>query len=205
MRPAADVRAPSRDDITGLVLAGGRATRMGGSDKGLVEFGGRTLVERVLERLRPQVASLLISANRNVERYRALGACPVLLDADDGLEPFPGPLAGMLAGLRAARTPWVAVVPCDAPFLPADLVCHLADALAGSRAAVAYGGPKIEPLFCLLNVDLADDLAAALAHGERRAEGWLRGVAAAPAVFPLPEAFANLNTLAELRAHDGHR
>lgn len=192
---------PSRDDITGLVLAGGRATRMGGVDKGLVEFGGRTLVERVIDRLRPQVAGMMISANRNIERYRAFG-CPVLLDADEGLEPFPGPLAGMLAGLRAAPTPWVATVPCDAPFLPVDLVSRLAASLAGSRAAVASVGDLMEPVFCLLHADLADDLAASLAHGERRTESWLRSVGVAPAVFLLPESFANLNTLQELRARD---
>lgn len=175
---------------------------MGGVDKGLVEFGGRTLVERVIERLQPQVKSALISANRNVDRYRGFGH-PVLLDADDGLEPFPGPLAGILAGLRSATTPWLAVVPCDAPFLPADLVAHLAAALAGARAAVAHVGDKMEPVFCLLHVDLVDDLAAALANGERRTESWLRSVGAAPAVFLVAETFANFNTLQELRARNG--
>lgn len=198
------MHTPTRDEITGLVLAGGQATRMGGIDKGLVDFGGRTLVERVIGRLRPQVAGIVISANRNLDRYRALGF-PVVLDAQDGLEPFPGPLAGVLAGLRAAPTAWLAVVPCDAPFLPADLVRHLADALAGSRAAVAYVGATIEPMFCLLHTELADDLASMLTNGERRAEAWLRGVVAAPAVFMLPENFANLNTLQDLRARDGQR
>jgi len=198
------MHAPTPDHITGLVLAGGRATRMGGIDKGLVEFDGRALIERAIARLRPQVAEVLISANRSLDRYRAFGF-PVLLDADEGLEPFPGPLAGMLAGLRAARTPWLAVVPCDAPFLPTDLVSRLADSLAGSRAAVVRVGERTEPLFCLLHVDLADDLAAALAHGERRAEAWLRGVGAAPALFLVAENFANLNTLQDLHAHDGRQ
>jgi molybdopterin-guanine dinucleotide biosynthesis protein A len=198
------MHAPTPDHITGLVLAGGRATRMGGIDKGLVEFDGRALIERAIARLRPQVAEMLISANRSLDRYRAFGF-PVLLDEDEGLEPFPGPLAGMLAGLRAARTPWLAVVPCDAPFLPTDLVGRLADSLAGSRAAVVRVGERIEPLFCLLHVDLADDLAAALAHGERRAEAWLRGVGAAPTLFLVAESFANLNTLQDLDAHDGRQ
>jgi molybdenum cofactor guanylyltransferase len=189
---------PLQHEITGLVLAGGRGTRMGGVDKGLVEVEGRTLVERVIERLRPQVGPMLISANRNLDRYRAFGY-PVLLDAEEGLEPFPGPLAGMLAGLRAATTPWIATAPCDAPFLPADLVTHLVEALAGARAAVAYVGDTIQPVFCLLHVDLADDLAGALAHGERRVEAWLRGIGAAPALFLLAESFANFNTLRELR------
>jgi len=194
---------PAREEITGLILAGGQATRMGGIDKGLVELRGRTLVERVIGRLQPQVAAVIISANRNIDRYRAFGF-PVVLDAEDGLEPFPGPLAGMLAGLRAATTPWLAVIPCDAPFLSGELVSRLADALAGSRAAVAYVGDTIEPMFCLLHTDLAEDLATSLAHGERRAEVWLRGIGAAPAVFPLAENFANLNTLQELRARDAH-
>jgi molybdopterin-guanine dinucleotide biosynthesis protein A len=195
------MQTPNRAEITGLVLAGGRAARMGGIDKGLVEFGGRRLVERVIERLSPQVGSLLISANRNIDTYRALGL-PVLLDANDGPEPFPGPLAGMLAGLRAARTPWLATAPCDAPFLPADLVRRLAASLGVSRASVAYVGDAIEPVFCLLQTDLADDLAAALAHGERRAAAWLRGIGAAPAVFPRGDDFANFNTLQDVRAHD---
>jgi len=194
---------PNRAEITGLVLAGGRAARMGGIDKGLAEFGGRTLVERVIERIRPQVGPLLISANRNIDTYRAFGF-PVLLDATDGLEPFPGPLAGMLAGLRAAGTPWLAAVPCDAPFLPVDLVSRLADSLGTGRAAMACVGDRVEPVFCLLHVDLADDLAAALVNGERRAEAWLRGIGAAPAAFLQTDSFANLNTLQELRARDGH-
>ena len=195
------MHAPRREEITGLVLAGGRATRMGGVDKGLVEFAGRTLVERVIGRLAPQVGSLMISANRNIDTYRALGF-PVLLDAADGLEPFPGPLAGLLAGLRAATTPWLAAVPCDAPFLPLDLVRRLLASLGSARAAMASVGDRAEPLFCLLHVGLADPLASALANGERRAETWLRGVGAAPAVFLQPESFANLNTLQELRARD---
>lgn len=193
--------APTREDITGLILAGGRATRMGGVDKGLVELRGRTLIERVIERLQPQVDGIVISANRNIDRYREFGF-PVVLDAEDGLEPFPGPLAGILAGLRETPTPWTVVVPCDAPFLPANLVAHLADALAGSRAAVAYVGDTIEPMFCLLHTDLAGELAQALVHGERRAEVWLRGIGAAPALFPRAENFANLNTLQELRARN---
>lgn len=192
---------PSREEITGLVLAGGRGARMGGVDKGLVEFDGRALVERVIERIRPQVGPLLISANRNLAAYRAFGY-PVLPDADDGLEPFPGPLAGLLAGLRAATTRWLAAVPCDAPFLPLDLVSRLTASLGTSRAAMASVSDRAEPVFCLLHVELADELSTALAHGERRAEAWLRSVGAAPAVFLQPEQFANLNTLQELRARD---
>lgn len=198
------MRTPGRAEITGLVLAGGRGWRMGGIDKGLVDFGGRTLVERVIERLQPQVGALMISANRNLDAYRAFGF-PVLLDAQDSLEPFPGPLAGLLAGLRAAKTSWLAAVPCDAPFLPLDLVDRLAASLGGSRAAMASVGERAEPVFCLLHQELAEDLSAALRNGERRTETWLRSVGAAPAVFLQVEQFANLNTLQELRARDGRR
>lgn len=198
------MQPPSRAEITGLVLAGGRGLRMGGIDKGLARFGGRTLVERVIERLQPQVGPLLVSANRNLDAYRAFGH-PVLLDADDGPEPFPGPLAGVLAGMRAATTLWLAAVPCDAPFLPLDLVSRLAASLCGSRAAMASVGGRAEPVFCLLRVDLADDLAAALRNGERGVESWLRGAGAVPAVFLQAEQFANLNSLQELRARDAHR
>jgi molybdenum cofactor guanylyltransferase len=198
------MHTPNRSEITGLVLAGGRATRMGGVDKGLVQLNGRALVERVIERLRAQVSTILVSANRSIDTYRGFGF-PVLLDADDGLEPFPGPLAGMLAGLRATATPWLTVAPCDAPFLPSDLVRRLADSLGASRAAVAYAGETIEPLFCLLHVDLAQDLAAALANGDRRAEAWLRGIGAAPAPFLVPQCFANLNTLQDVLVHHGRQ
>lgn len=195
------MQIPPRTEISGLILAGGRATRMGGVDKGLVEYRARTLIEHVLERLQPQVAGMLISANRNLERYRAFGV-PVLPDDGAGPEPFPGPLAGMLAGLRACPTPWLAVVPCDAPLLPINLVSHLAEALVAPRAVAAYVGDRIEPMFCLLHVGLADDLAQTLAQGERRAETWLRQIGAAPAKFMHDEPFANFNTLQQLQAHD---
>jgi molybdenum cofactor guanylyltransferase len=193
------MQAPSRQEITGLALCGGRGSRMGGADKGLLQFGGQTLVSRVIERLRPQVGPLLISANRNLEAYRAFDL-PVLTDADEAvhLEPFPGPLAGLLAGLRGARTPWLAAVPCDAPLLPLDLVRRLAAAVGTAPAAMASVGGRAEPLFCLLRVALAADLAAALARGERSAVAWLRGAGAVPVAFADPDEFANLNTPQEL-------
>ena len=117
---------PSRAAITGLVLAGGRGQRLGGVDKGLQPWHGRALVDHAIERLAPQVAEVMISANRNAADYASRGA-RVLADAHGD---FRGPLAGMLAGLRAAATPWLAVVPCDSPRLPIDLVERLARGLA---------------------------------------------------------------------------
>jgi molybdopterin-guanine dinucleotide biosynthesis protein A len=137
--------------VTGLVLAGGRGRRLGGADKGLLALHGRPLVVHVRDRLSPQVQALLISANRHAADYAALGV-PVLGDAAAGLPPAAdgqprGPLAGMLAGLRHAPTPWLACVPTDAPALPADLVQRLAQAAAqaGAHAALAVtpGAPTL--------------------------------------------------------------
>jgi molybdopterin-guanine dinucleotide biosynthesis protein A len=196
--------APGADAITGLVLAGGRGMRMGGIDKGLQSWHGRPLAAHAVARLAPQVAAVMISANRHAPAYAALAA-RVLADAQPG---FPGPLAGILAGLRAASTPWLAVVPCDAPWLPGDLVARLATGVAGgapgavARRVHADGRQRLEPVCCLLSTALADDLAATLAAGERKAGAWIARHAA-PVDFDRPgdaDAFANFNTLAELHA-----
>ena len=163
-----------REQITGLVLAGGRGIRMGGVDKGLVPLQGRPLVAHALARLAPQVGPLLISANRHLDEYRRFGL-PVLTDAQDD---FPGPLAGLLAGLRACRTPWLLCVPCDAPRLPADLGMRLAAGLGDGRGDRALALPRsadgrLQPACCLLRATLADSLAAYLAGGGRQMQQWL--------------------------------
>lgn len=193
--------APARDAITGLILAGGRGQRLGGVDKGLQPWRGRPLVDHALARLAPQVGDMMISANRNASAYAAR-VPRVLADAGDD---FPGPLAGILAGLRAAATPWLAVVPCDSPCLPADLVDRLAQQLGEARGAVvqrrhADGALRLEPVYCLLSTSLADDLARYLAEGGRKVEGWLARHAT-PVLFDRPDdagAFANINTPADL-------
>ena len=192
---------PSRAAITGLVLAGGRGQRLGGVDKGLQPWHGRALVDHAIGRLAPQVGEVMISANRNAADYASRGA-RVLADAHDD---FPGPLAGMLAGLRAATTPWLAVVPCDAPRLPPDLVERLARGLGGRRGAVVQrdlgaAGVRLEPVCCLLSTTLADDLAECLAGGGRKVEAWLARHAT-PVRFDRPgdaAAFANINTSDDL-------
>jgi molybdopterin-guanine dinucleotide biosynthesis protein A len=189
--------APSRDAITGLVLAGGRGQRLGGVDKGLQDWRGQPLVDHAIARLAPQVRELMISANRNTADY-ARRAARVLADASAD---FPGPLAGVLAGLRAAPTPWLAVVPCDSPRLPADLVERLALGLDGRAGAVVQrdlgaAGVRLEPVCCLLSTTLADDLARYLAGDGRKVEAWLSRHAT-PVRFDRPEdvaAFANINT-----------
>jgi molybdopterin-guanine dinucleotide biosynthesis protein A len=190
-----------RHQITGLVLAGGRGSRMGGADKGLELLRGRPLVEHVLARLAPQVGSLAINANRHAERYATLGH-PVWPDAD---KDFAGPLAGMLAGLRGASTDWLMTVPCDTPLFPADLVARLAAALLaeGARAAMpvtrdAEGREQPQPVFCLLHRSLAEPLAAALAAGERKIERFTRGAGQVWVPFDDSEAFFNANTPEDL-------
>ncbi len=187
---------PARAEITGLVLAGGRGVRMGGVDKGLVELDGTPLAARVLARLAPQVGALLISANRNLDRYAALGA-PVVADLPE-YGPYAGPLAGIRAALGVVRTPWLAVVACDTPNIPLVLVERLAAGLAGARASVAVAGGRTHALCCLLDSSLRASLDEALARGERRAAAWLDSVGARRVAFDDAAAFGNFNTAVDL-------
>ena len=180
-------------DVTGLILAGGRGQRMGGADKGWVVHDGRPLIVSVVERFGPQVGALLISANRNIERYAALGA--VVQDETALNEPFAGPLIGILSGLRNARTKWVATVPCDAPYLPFDLVQRLMTALLlhGAPAACVRVSDQLQPVFALVSTKLTDDLASAVGAGERAIHRWLESLGVLPVDFDDAHAFANIN------------
>jgi molybdopterin-guanine dinucleotide biosynthesis protein A len=185
-------------DITGVILAGGRGRRVGGADKGLLPLRGRPLIEHVLAALRPQVGELLISANRNLDRYAAYGD-RVLADDFPG---YPGPLAGMWCALRATHTPYVLSVPCDVPAPPADLAARLGEALVRerSRAAVAVCRGRRQPVFALLHRDLADDLQTYLDGGGREVGAWLTRQSVAPADFSdHAHAFENVNTPDDLR------
>jgi len=173
---------------------------MGGIDKGLALLDGRPLVGHVIERLAPQVATLLISANRHPERYAAFGH-PVVGDRIDG---FAGPLAGLEAGLAACTTPYLACTPCDSPFLPTDLVARLARCLAAGQAdiAVARTSEQLHPVFCLCRRELLPDLQAFIHAGGRRMESWFLRLQWVACPFDdVPEAFTNINTPDELRAH----
>ena len=189
----------SRRDITGVVLAGGRGSRMGGEDKGLVVLDGRPMVEHVIARLRPQVDAILISANRNQERYAALGF-PVVPDLLGG---YQGPLAGMASALQIAATPYVVTVPCDSPLIGEDLVGRLAAALVRDSAevAVAHDGERTHPVFLLLKRALLPSLVAFLEAGERKIDLWFARHRVALADFrDCPEAFINVNDPDEHRA-----
>ena len=187
----------SIEQTTGVILAGGESRRMGGEDKGLRVLGGRPMIEQVIDALRPQVGSLLINANRNIKRYQAYGY-PVLPDAD---YPGAGPLAGILSALRAAETPLLATVPCDTPFLPADLVARLYDAMITHNAplACAHDGQRLQPVFALMRLDVAESLEDYLQRGGRRVRAWIDALGGVAADFSdRPQAFFNINTPQDL-------
>ncbi|MDP1735656.1 MAG: molybdenum cofactor guanylyltransferase MobA [Sulfuritalea sp.] len=184
-------------DIAGVVLAGGLGRRMGGIDKGLQDLGGRPLVQWVLERLAPQVGTVLINANQNLARYGEFG-CPVLPDRIEG---FAGPLAGLHAALSHAQNPLLVTVPCDSPFLPADLVTRLRNALEAQDAdiAVPRTGKQMHRAFCLARRELLPKLAAFLDSGERKVGLWHASLNVAEVGFDdQADAFSNINTPEEL-------
>jgi molybdenum cofactor guanylyltransferase len=196
-------RAPMiihKSEITGLILAGGRGSRMGGIDKGLQMHLGVPLARHALERLRPQVAALMLNANRNLSAYQAMGV-PVY---PDEITDYPGPLAGMLAGLSNCPTPYLVTVPCDTPNFPFELVARLSEGLAGidGDMATAYtledGRPRAQPVFCLMRASLRGSLSEFIAKGERKTGLFAAQHHSAKVVFDDPKAFANANTLEEL-------
>lgn len=182
--------------VTGLILAGGEGRRMGGADKGLLPYRGRPLVAHVIERLAPQVDHLLLSANRNLDAYRAFGS-PVL--TDDTTD-FLGPLAGLRAGLAACTTPWLVCCPCDCPALPADLVARLRATVGAAPLAVAAVEGRMQPTFQLCRHELLPALDAFLAAGNRKVGGWCREMKAIEVAFQDANAFINMNNPVDLHA-----
>lgn len=196
--------AQAASGIAGLVLAGGRGQRLGGVDKGLVAWRGEPLAARALRRLAPQVDEVWISANRHLDAYRTLGApwhAGVVRDGDDA---FAGPLAGLAAGLAAARRPWLVCVPCDVPHFPLDLVARLQHGRGAAPMAIAAAGPagaeRLHPVFALVPRERLPALLDYLEGGGRRVAEWLRGQGAATVRFDDARAFDNLNTPEELQA-----
>ncbi len=192
--------------ITGLVLCGGRGSRMGGVDKGLQHFRGVPLALHTLRRIAPQVGPVMLNANRNLPAYEAMGV-PVWPDT---LPDHPGPLAGWLAGLARCETPYLLTLPCDTPLFPADLAARLADALVQEDADIAMaatrgadGALQAQPVFCLLKTTLMQDLAKALHQGERKVDRWTSKHRRVTVPFDDEEAFANANTVDELARLQG--
>ncbi len=184
-------------NITGIILAGGLGRRMGGVDKGLVDFLGKPLIVHVLERLSPQVDEILINANRELERYAALGY-PVIQDDIAG---FAGPLAGLHKGMSMAKHPFVLTVPCDSPLLPLTLAERLMQGLIKNNAdlAVAKTGAQAHPVFCLCRKTLLKNLETYLQGGGRKIDAWYRALKMVEVPFDdEPLAFTNVNTAEEL-------
>jgi molybdopterin-guanine dinucleotide biosynthesis protein A len=192
-------------DITGVILAGGRGSRMGGADKGLQNFNGLPMALHTLMRLQPQVGEIMINANRNLAAYEAFGV-PVWPDV---LADYPGPLAGFLTALERCETPWLVTVPCDTPMFPRDLVARLANAAREEGADIAMaaareedGQIRAQPVFCLMRIDLMESLVRFTQGGGRKIDAWTGQHKTAVVTFDAPgdeaRAFFNANTLAEL-------
>ena len=192
-------------DITGVVLAGGRGSRMGGVDKGLQNFNGMPLALHTLMRLAPQVGHAMINANRNLAAYESFGV-PVWPDV---LADYAGPLAGFLTALERCETRWLVTVPCDTPLFPQDFVARLAEAAQQQDAEIAMaaareedGQVRAQPVFCLLRVELLESLVRFTHGGGRKIDAWTSRHKTAVVTFDRPgddpRAFFNANTLAEL-------
>ncbi|MEA3393157.1 MAG: molybdenum cofactor guanylyltransferase MobA [Pseudomonadota bacterium] len=197
-------------DITGLILAGGRGSRMGGVDKGLQNLNGMPMALHTLLRLQMQTGQVIINANRNLAAYESFGV-PVWPDV---LADYAGPLAGFLTGLERCETPYLATVPCDTPRFPLDLVARLAEALEREDANIAMAAApeqdrdgqimlRTQPVFCLLRVELLESLVDFTHKGGRKIDAWtaLHKTVVVPFDRPGddPLAFSNANTLAELQ------
>ena len=183
-----------REDITAAVLAGGKARRMGGEDKGLVEVAGRPMVAHAIEALRPQAAEVIVNANRNADAYRAITGCRVVADS---VGDFAGPLAGMASALEATTARLLLTAPCDSPLVIPDLGRRLHAAMArdGAEIAVAHDGERMQPVFALLARALLPDLHAFLVAGGRKIDAWYATRRAVTADFSdNPDMFLNVNT-----------
>jgi molybdopterin-guanine dinucleotide biosynthesis protein A len=194
------------DQVTGLILAGGRGSRMGGVDKGLERFQGEPMAVRAMVRLMPQVSDVVINANRNIGVYDSFGVT-VLMDAIEG---YQGPLAGMLAGLSYSETPYLQAIPCDVPNFPTDLVSRLLKAAVEANAALAMpvtvepdGRRQTHPVFLLMRADVHDSLLQYITKGGRKIDQWTKTLDALEVEFPDSQAFFNVNTLDELKELEG--
>jgi molybdopterin-guanine dinucleotide biosynthesis protein A len=191
------------EHITGLILAGGRAQRMGGIDKGLIPFRGKALIESAISRLKPQVSTILINANRSITKYSHYGY-PVLMDETPD---FSGPLAGFSVGLKHCKTPYLLTSPCDSPLLPTDLAKKMAAQLEGNYLELVFASSKegdgkiwSQPVFCLMKSSMQDSLDAFLSKGDLKIDRWFKELRSGTVLFENPQAFANVNTPEELAA-----
>jgi len=193
----------SSKDITGLILAGGRAQRMGGIDKGLIPFHDKPLIESAIAKLKPQTQSIIINANRNLTKYAGYGY-PVIMDETPD---FSGPLAGFSVGLRACKTPYLLTAPCDSPLLPNNLAQNLSAEMEREDFQLVYASSKeadgkvwAQPVFCLMRANLQDSLASFLLKGDLKIDRWFKELRSSTVIFDDPQVFANVNTPEELKS-----
>lgn len=193
--------SPVKNRVTGVILAGGRGKRMGSVDKGLQPFNGKPLALHGIERIVPQVKTLIINANRNGETYRSFGF-PVF--PDDPLD-YSGPLAGFLTGLRHCETPFLVTLPCDTPFVSTGLVEKLATALEKEQAELAIASVRIngicrtQPVFSLMKQSVRPHLESFLEKGGRKIDDWYSTLKVVEVCFDDPHAFENINTPDDLQ------
>ena len=192
----------STKDITGLILAGGRAQRMGGIDKGLIPFHGKPLIEFAIARLKPQVQTIAINANRNITKYATYGY-PVIMDETPD---FSGPLAGFSVALKACKTPYLLTSPCDSPLLPNNLAERLIAEMERGDFQLVYASSKetdgkvwAQPVFCLMRANLENSLNQFLQKGDLKIDRWFKELRSSTVIFEDPQVFANVNTPEELK------
>ena len=193
----------SSEHITGLILAGGRAQRMGGIDKGLILFHQKPLIEVTIARLKSQVGPILINANRNITKYAVYGY-PVIMDETPD---FSGPLAGFLMGLKNCKTPYLLTTPCDSPLFPEDLGVKLAAELESAGLDLVFASSKeadgkiwAQPVFCLMRANLQDSLNSFLNKGDLKIDRWFKEIKSGTVIFDDAKNFANANTPEELQS-----
>lgn len=185
------------DSVAAVILCGGRARRMGGIDKGLISFMGKTMIQHVIDRIQKQVSEIIINANRNLDDYAGYGH-QVVADKDDS---FSGPLAGMSSGLHAASKQYCVTLPCDSPLIGEDIVDRLYQDIqsADAEIAVAHDGERMHPVVTLLNRELSYSIDSFLSQGGRKIDQWFALHKTVTTDFSdHPEYFENINTQEEL-------
>jgi molybdopterin-guanine dinucleotide biosynthesis protein A len=193
----------STKDITALILAGGRAQRMGGIDKGLIPFHGKPLIESAIAKLKPQAQTIVINANRNITKYASYGYSVIMDETPD----FSGPLAGFSVGLKACKTSYLLTSPCDSPLLPENLAESFIAEMERGDFQLVYASTKevdskiwAQPVFCLMQSNLQDSLNQFLQKGDLKIDRWFKELRSSTVIFDDPQSFANVNTPEELKS-----
>lgn len=185
-----------RSQITAVILAGGQGRRMGGKDKGLIDFLNRPLILSVIEKIQTQVGQVCINANRNTSAYKVFGF-PLISDT---INNFQGPLAGFMAAMEFVKTKYIVFVPCDGPMLSDDLVDRLTTRLLEENAdiAVAHDGKRLQPVYVLISTSIKGSLEKYLLTGQRKIDQWYAQHKVAIVDFSdNPDTFVNINTQQE--------